>query len=135
MRNMQIKVIFIRMVLHLDSLCNRVTRELGNGLLGAGQFIELILSRDRNERLNEIDLAFSQYVDFFSTGSLKIQLRRKGKSSRNGMRVTARKIEAEEFVGNFTLMFQSMFTTPSVSVSWKSLRNLRFKLRHMLRHF
>ena len=30
---MQIKVIFIRMVSHLDSLWNRVTRELGNGLL------------------------------------------------------------------------------------------------------
>ena len=30
---MQIKVIFIRMVLHLDSLWNRGTRELGNGLL------------------------------------------------------------------------------------------------------
>ena len=29
---MQIKVIFIRMVLHLDSLGNRGTRELGNGL-------------------------------------------------------------------------------------------------------
>ena len=29
---MQIKVIFIRMVLHLDSLWNRGTRELGNGL-------------------------------------------------------------------------------------------------------
>ena len=30
---MQIKVIFIRMVSHLDSLLNRGTRELGNGLL------------------------------------------------------------------------------------------------------
>ena len=30
---MQIKVIFIRMVSHLDSLWNRGTRELGNGLL------------------------------------------------------------------------------------------------------
>ena len=30
---MQIKVIFIRMVSHLDSLWNRSTRELGNGLL------------------------------------------------------------------------------------------------------
>ena len=30
---MQIKVIFIRMVLHLDSLSNRGTRELGNHLL------------------------------------------------------------------------------------------------------
>ena len=30
---MQIKVIFIRMVSHLDSLSNRGTRELGNGLL------------------------------------------------------------------------------------------------------
>ena len=30
---MQIKVIFIRMVSHLDSLGNRGTRELGNGLL------------------------------------------------------------------------------------------------------
>ena len=30
---MQIKVIFIRMVSHLDSLCSRGTRELGNGLL------------------------------------------------------------------------------------------------------
>ena len=29
---MQIKVIFIRMVLHLDSLWNRGTRDLGNGL-------------------------------------------------------------------------------------------------------
>ena len=29
---MQIKVIFIRMVSHLDLLCNRGTRELGNGL-------------------------------------------------------------------------------------------------------
>ena len=29
---MQIKVIFIRMVSHLDSLWNRGTRELGNGL-------------------------------------------------------------------------------------------------------
>ena len=29
---MQIKIIFIRMVLHLDSLWNRGTRELGNGL-------------------------------------------------------------------------------------------------------
>ena len=31
---MQIKVIFIRIVSLLDSLCNRGTRELGNGLLG-----------------------------------------------------------------------------------------------------
>ena len=31
---MQIKVFFIRMVSHLDSLWNRGTRELGNGLLG-----------------------------------------------------------------------------------------------------
>ena len=30
---MQIKVIFIRMVSHLDSLSNRGTRDLGNGLL------------------------------------------------------------------------------------------------------
>ena len=30
---MQIKVIFIRLVSHLDSLWNRDTRELGNGLL------------------------------------------------------------------------------------------------------
>ena len=30
---MQIKVIFIRMVSHLDSLLNRGTRKLGNGLL------------------------------------------------------------------------------------------------------
>ena len=30
---MQFKVIFIRMVSHLDSLCNRGTRELRNGLL------------------------------------------------------------------------------------------------------
>ena len=30
---MQIKVIFIRMISHLDSLWNRGTRELGNGLL------------------------------------------------------------------------------------------------------
>ena len=30
---MQIKVIFIRMVSHVDSLWNRGTRELGNGLL------------------------------------------------------------------------------------------------------
>ena len=30
---MQIKIIFIRMVLHLESLLNRGTRELGNGLL------------------------------------------------------------------------------------------------------
>ena len=29
---MQLKVIFIRMVSHLDSLWNRGTRELGNGL-------------------------------------------------------------------------------------------------------
>ena len=29
---MQIKVIFIRMVSHLDSLCNRGIRDLGNGL-------------------------------------------------------------------------------------------------------
>ena len=39
---MQIKVIFIRMVSHLDSLWNRGTRELGNGLLGskvAGQLV------------------------------------------------------------------------------------------------
>ena len=32
---MQIKVIFISMVSHLDLLWNRSTRELGNGLLGA----------------------------------------------------------------------------------------------------
>ena len=33
---MQIKLIFIRMVSHLDSLWNRGTRELGNGLLPIG---------------------------------------------------------------------------------------------------
>ena len=33
---MQIKVILIRMVSHLDSLGNRGTRELGNGLFIAG---------------------------------------------------------------------------------------------------
>ena len=35
---MQIKVIFIRMVLHLDSLRDRDTRELGNGLFALKQF-------------------------------------------------------------------------------------------------
>ena len=33
---MQNKLIFIRMVSHLDSLWNRGTRELGNGLLPIG---------------------------------------------------------------------------------------------------
>ena len=44
---MYIKVIFIRMVLHLDSLWNRGTRELGNGLL-------VIWLRERkNEHFNK----------------------------------------------------------------------------------
>ena len=40
---MQIKVIFIRMVSHLDSLWNRGTRELGNGLLFIKLFIWIVL--------------------------------------------------------------------------------------------
>ena len=45
---MQIKVIFIRMVWHFDSLWNRGTRELGNGLLNPGiviSFTQLICNR------------------------------------------------------------------------------------------
>ena len=46
---MQIKVIFIRMVSHLDSLSNRGTRELGNGPFGtvkcklAGNDLEVLV--------------------------------------------------------------------------------------------
>ena len=36
---MQIKVIFIRMVSHLDSLWNRGARELGNGLFSLPQYL------------------------------------------------------------------------------------------------
>ena len=42
---MKIKVIFIRMVSHLDSLWNRGTRELGNGLLAL-----LSLSKTENSQ-------------------------------------------------------------------------------------
>ena len=41
---MQIKAIFIRMVLHLDSLWNRGTRELRNGLLVSQKFVSPFLS-------------------------------------------------------------------------------------------
>ena len=40
---MQIKVIFIRMVSHLDLLWNRGTGELGNGLLGIKLFMWIVL--------------------------------------------------------------------------------------------
>ena len=38
---MQIKVIFLRMVSHLDSLRNRGTRDLGNGILAKKRFLDI----------------------------------------------------------------------------------------------
>ena len=44
---MQIKVIFIRMVSHLDSLWNRGTRELGNGLSRKDNLLQAVLSEEK----------------------------------------------------------------------------------------
>ena len=38
---MQIKVIFLRMVSHLDSLRNRGTRDLGTGILAKKRFLDI----------------------------------------------------------------------------------------------
>ena len=51
---MQIKVIFIRMVSHLDSLWNRGTRELGNGLLDSSwEFVHTCISLNWRNELNK----------------------------------------------------------------------------------
>ena len=50
---MQIKVIFIRMVLHLDSLWNRFTRDLGNGLFPRQQRWKEY-PREKNTKVPEV---------------------------------------------------------------------------------
>ena len=69
---MQIKVIFIRMVSHLDSLWNRGTRELGNGLLGKACWQRTNIQSVSKTRfsdfgpVNALD-RFGTTQDFFAT--------------------------------------------------------------------
>ena len=69
--------------------------------------------------MKPIDHSFIKLLSIcLSPGHWKIQLLRKGKSLWSVARVTARKTEAVEFVGNFSSIFQSIFATSSISVSW-----------------
>ena len=59
---MQIKVIFIRIVSHLDSLWNRGTRELGNGLIGrASNFHNILIGSNYDWKLIPQHLQITKY--------------------------------------------------------------------------
>ena len=70
---MQIKVIFIRIVLHLDALWNRGTRELGNGLLN----LKVHALHYANELLVRIRLAVQKLLQTRQTGRSNKKLQKR----------------------------------------------------------